>query len=489
MCYRPIRIVNKSDRIAADGGKPILYVPCGQCDQCLDSKKKEYYVRTFAEYQDILPLVASGDGMVYFDTLTYSPAFLPLWNGIKVFNHSHIQLFLKRLRKSLSSDGYPVDNRLRYFICSEYGENTQRPHYHVLFFLAFKIDVLKFWKYVRDCWKYGLNDRKIGKWLYKNGHHFYAPGAKDRVVDGNGALKYVSGYVVKDKSFMKIFNDKVSELVASGYEVDDKILRSLKPRFFMSRGFGLTFLEDQTEKYVVNGIEKQRFCFNQDYYEQTGRVTISDFKYLKQDFKIPSYYRRKLYFTLEKEELLGRSIDSEGNEVKIFRFRWKPNQLYKDYLINNFKENIDATSLRLHNIYVNLPDKYDPLLGQSIRSYVSSRLGQRSFRDLALYSCFYCNRIGYSGLRPVDIRDFVSRLYDGDCFTIDHTSKYTEWDSVDYLTPYLITDRSCKEFEHFDEILTILEGHNNKSIKERFQFIRYLREQKQNSKVKFKSYY
>ena len=133
---------------------------------------------------------------------------------------------------------YDSKNNLRYFICSEYGDNTQRPHYHVLFFLRFKIDVLDFWHFVRDSWQYGITDRKFQKVIRGK----VCKGARERVVDGNGALRYVSGYVVKDKSFMKIFDQKVAELVASGYDVDDSILRSLKPRFFLSRGFGLSFL-------------------------------------------------------------------------------------------------------------------------------------------------------------------------------------------------------------------------------------------------------
>lgn len=59
-----------------------------------------------------------------FLTLTYSPKHLPR-NGS--LNKRHHQLFLKRLRKTLN---HPV----RYFLCGEYGERFQRPHYHVILF-------------------------------------------------------------------------------------------------------------------------------------------------------------------------------------------------------------------------------------------------------------------------------------------------------------------------------------------------------------------
>lgn len=41
------------------------------------------------------------------------------------------QLFLKRVRKNLSKYS---DEKIRYYIVSEYGPKTFRAHYHVLFF-------------------------------------------------------------------------------------------------------------------------------------------------------------------------------------------------------------------------------------------------------------------------------------------------------------------------------------------------------------------
>lgn len=40
----------------------------------------------------------------------------------------HAQLFLKRLRKALAP------RRIRYFLVGEYGDETQRPHYHAIIF-------------------------------------------------------------------------------------------------------------------------------------------------------------------------------------------------------------------------------------------------------------------------------------------------------------------------------------------------------------------
>jgi len=59
-----------------------------------------------------------------FVTLTYSPENLPVSNSLV---YSDVQLFLKRLRKWYKK---PV----RYYLCGEYGEQNNRPHYHLLLF-------------------------------------------------------------------------------------------------------------------------------------------------------------------------------------------------------------------------------------------------------------------------------------------------------------------------------------------------------------------
>lgn len=64
-----------------------------------------------------------------FVTLTYDPAkyFLPAGDPKSVVPRD-LSLFLKRLRK------VHVRNPLRYFAVGEYGDRTQRPHYHIALF-------------------------------------------------------------------------------------------------------------------------------------------------------------------------------------------------------------------------------------------------------------------------------------------------------------------------------------------------------------------
>ncbi len=59
----------------------------------------------------------------WFMTLTYAPENLPVHGSLSLRD---VTLFLKRLRKKTSE--------LRYFMCGEYGERTDRPHYHAVLF-------------------------------------------------------------------------------------------------------------------------------------------------------------------------------------------------------------------------------------------------------------------------------------------------------------------------------------------------------------------
>lgn len=114
--------------------KPVLRsVPCGKCPACLSNNRQRWTIRLVAEFEYCV--------FGSFVTLTYDDLHLPS-NGV---NKRDCQLFLKRLRKLYG------DRSFRYFLCSEYGDTTHRPHYHVLFFCyqgdydAFNEAVFKSW--------------------------------------------------------------------------------------------------------------------------------------------------------------------------------------------------------------------------------------------------------------------------------------------------------------------------------------------------------
>lgn len=87
-----------------------LQVPCGKCDGCRADKARVWSLRMYHE--------SSLHKQNSFVTLTYADAPERL---IK----EDLQKFFKRLRHKFD---------FRYFACGEYGETTNRPHYHAVIF-------------------------------------------------------------------------------------------------------------------------------------------------------------------------------------------------------------------------------------------------------------------------------------------------------------------------------------------------------------------
>lgn len=90
---------------------------CGQCLPCRLNKRREWTHRIVLEQK------AHQDNA--FITLTYDDENLP--DGATLVPE-HVKDWLKRLRRRV----YP--HRLRYFYVGEYGDKSERPHYHVALF-------------------------------------------------------------------------------------------------------------------------------------------------------------------------------------------------------------------------------------------------------------------------------------------------------------------------------------------------------------------
>ena len=97
--------------------KGTVAFPCGQCMPCRINRRRLWSHRISLESKVHTSSV--------FITLTYSQENLP--DGGTLVPRD-VQLWLKRLRKTIGIAG------LRFFLVGEYGEQTQRPHYHVVLF-------------------------------------------------------------------------------------------------------------------------------------------------------------------------------------------------------------------------------------------------------------------------------------------------------------------------------------------------------------------
>lgn len=103
------------DSRASFSGLPVK-IACGQCIGCRLERSRQWAVRCVHENKM--------HDVSCFVTLTYDDDHLP--NGGTLVKRD-LQLFMKRLRKSR-------DEKIRFYACGEYGDRTNRPHYHLLLF-------------------------------------------------------------------------------------------------------------------------------------------------------------------------------------------------------------------------------------------------------------------------------------------------------------------------------------------------------------------
>lgn len=133
-CYRPVTCWKPEDGGAISfheikAGREIR-INCGQCIGCRISKQSAWVMRCYAESREHKRSI--------FATLTYDDDNL---NPRQELEYKDFQLFLKRLRKSA---GKRRASPFRFFVAGEYGERTNRPHWHALLFGYDPVDSVRY---------------------------------------------------------------------------------------------------------------------------------------------------------------------------------------------------------------------------------------------------------------------------------------------------------------------------------------------------------
>ena len=156
-CLHPIKVkqVSKDTDL-------VVYndVPCGKCPNCIINYWQQWIFRLSWEQKC--------SSLCLFVTLTYDDEHLSIKNGVPSVNKRDVQLFNKRLRERLNivqSDAVSEEENkefrngaYRYYIASEYGSNTLRPHYHCIMFFSWSVlqnrDELE--NIISKCWSLGF---------------------------------------------------------------------------------------------------------------------------------------------------------------------------------------------------------------------------------------------------------------------------------------------------------------------------------------------
>lgn len=252
-CFNPIKIKlsdeARAKRVAAEY-MPLdwrfatsINVPCGKCAACLSRRRSQWSMRLFNEVRN--------SDTCYFITLTYNDEHLNYKfindDGeiidVPVVCKRDVQLFLKRLRKKIE----PF--KIRYFLVSEYGPKTFRPHYHMLLFNFPHLLKNKLDEYLLDAWNLGFI-------------------RVDPVTDAR--VNYVTSYCL-DSSTLPAYLDK------------NFMLCSRRP------GLGASYLDDdRIVAHHVNNLDDQ--CCISSY----GKVT---------KVKMPRFYSDKLFSDEQRHQI------------------------------------------------------------------------------------------------------------------------------------------------------------------------------------------
>jgi len=246
-CYHPIPALQ--DGLGADVrlwppvGTANLELPCGTCLGCRADRALQWARRAQHE--------ATEWKHNCFLTLTYNDERLPP-NG--ALNQTHLQKFIKRLRRARDrhSDALltgPTGN-LRYLAAGEYGEKTQRPHFHLL---LFNCDFSDTYRVGKD-----LRESHLLKQLWPDGQH--------RLGTLTGAsAHYVAGYTLKNIG--KTYCTPDGELLPSPF-----IRASLKPA--IGQNWINKNKEDLKHGYLITDGKKGRVP--QAYKKMLAKGELSD---------------------------------------------------------------------------------------------------------------------------------------------------------------------------------------------------------------------
>lgn len=263
-----------------DGSGNMTTRPCGQCLQCKIDYSRQFAIRAVHE--------ASLHDENSYITLTFDDEHLPKDKSV---NKRHVQDFMRSLRSS-------YDHPIRYLACGEYGDQKDRPHYHLcLFGHQFEdLEVLRF-----------DENKKKGYWKRGHDHTLFRSGKLESIWTAGfstvGNLTYESAAYVARYVTKKITgtSPQALQLIAEKY-------KGRKKEFaLMSRMPGIGH-----DWFMKN----YRDIYPKDYYVHDGKK-----------FLPPRYY----------DTLYGRMFPKKMEEIK--QKRKENHDLYKRVMYDGRESN------------------------------------------------------------------------------------------------------------------------------------------------------
>lgn len=318
-CYNKI-IIKKSN----------IEVDCGKCLNCIENKKKEKALRLIHEMNNYK--------FKYFITLTMDEIQASrAKSGLTTISKEDLRAYIRSLQYYERKYNMITSNKskMKYIACGEYGETTERAHYHLVVltnrFIEHKI---------------------ITAW--KRGH------VKCEKVRDARALYYTAGYT--DKKHKTYFRDKYRE------DKDDREVAFIK----VSKGNGLKRIQEAIAKNEVNE-EKYYFeSFNgknrlPTYYKNKIKEAIMGVKAKYRILTQEEREYRKINFGEDRKTIMVNQNEYDSNYWKWEQFinkvkeKMRENQpvFYRKELYEKYKDN---WATKLYNLLYNEEyEEQDPL--------------------------------------------------------------------------------------------------------------------------------
>lgn len=198
--YKPdgkkiLKVLPNSDYLNSAEGYDYIELPCGHCIGCRLRYSRTWADRCIAEsmYHDsnlFLTLTYNDDHLpdplpLDLDPVTGECEVSPIHPLVK----RDVQLFIKRLRKK-----FP-EQKIRYFLCGEYGSKNMRPHYHLILF-GLKLDDLELLYKNDDSFTY-YTSKVIEELWYVESDPFNSAGFHIITSVNWNTCAYVARYIVK----------------------------------------------------------------------------------------------------------------------------------------------------------------------------------------------------------------------------------------------------------------------------------------------------
>ena len=308
MCMRLIRHSLRKDSRFSPG---TAYVPCGRCAECRKKKAQEWEFRLNAEF---LSLKKQGFNLA-FCTLTYADKSLPhlpkcLFNkaedyvSVPCFSRGDVRGFIDRLRQYCKYHfQFKGSDAIKYFIASEYGDTTHRPHYHAILAWPSRLSYEDMHLLCSEIWTYGTMFPRSPRGDYSHGKNMLP---FEIVGDVSKAIAYCSKYAAKDVGFL-------DEMDKYDLKRRHPLYSKCLPFHIQSRSLGFELLRnlDNDEKYKLL---EQGYSFQGD-----GKV-----------YACPQYIKEKLLFFPEYVKV--------GPRRKVYR---RPTEFMEQFRHEIFQKKVD----------------------------------------------------------------------------------------------------------------------------------------------------